>query len=168
MEYDKKEYERLFKKYYIALLRYCNKILHDRDIAEDVTEETFIKVWNKWNELESEQNMKAFAYLCARNACFNINERKGKMPHCPVELHQDSIIFEMSIDFDIIESEVLSFIYKEIEKLPQRQKETIKLYLMGLTTYQVKEKLNCSIKTALNQKLKVIARLKNSVNLRYG
>src|ERR1700750_3226025 len=61
----------VFDHYYQALRFFANRLVQDTFAAEDITQETFIKLWEKHTGFHSPQAIKSFLYITTRNACFN-------------------------------------------------------------------------------------------------
>lgn len=60
------------------LYRFAVSILKNNHDAEDVVQEIFLKLWNMRNELETINNLAAFAYKMTRNLC--LDRLKMKRP----------------------------------------------------------------------------------------
>ena len=43
---DKAAFKQLFHQYYPTLFRFVVFRVHDEDLAEDIVQETFLRVWN--------------------------------------------------------------------------------------------------------------------------
>lgn len=67
--------EELFKKlvtqYGNSILRMCYMYLKDYQLAEDVTQETFLQVWNKYETFENKSSEKTWITRIAINRCKN-------------------------------------------------------------------------------------------------
>lgn len=164
-------YEKLVKKYHQRIFYYCRRLLKDDWVtAEDITQEAFVKMWQKYLEFASEENIKAFLYLVARNACFNELQRIKRQQCEDIDLPIfQSLLFETPLyDISIIETEVISFIKEEIQKLPRGMREAITGLLSGDKSKVAAGKLGITRKTILNQKLKTIKYLRKQVQLKFG
>lgn len=161
-------YNRLFKKHYRAILNFCNKKLLDKDAGKDVAQNTFIKLWANIEKLESDINAKRFIFICARNECFNVLEVRNRQRKVDPEALTETLFENMTLDFDIIEADVMGYLYECLKDLPERNQATIRLYLKGYNSHQVAKQLGCTEKTALNQKLKAITILRNKLKLKFG
>ena len=65
-------YTVLFKKWYPAICYFADSILHNITEAEDVAEDSFIKLWERREQFTSLQKCKSYLYSCARNASIDI------------------------------------------------------------------------------------------------
>jgi len=162
-------YTIIFNKYWKAIVYFANKKLNDMDMAEDVAQGSFLKLHNAFERMEKDQHCKAFLYVVARNECYNIKatEKRHRKVGRPEEIAV-SLAEDILPDFDVIETEILTFIAEKIEELPARSREGIKLLFSGMKSDDAAKQMKCTRKTLLNQKLKAIAYIKEQIKLRYG
>lgn len=100
-----KEIERLMNNYGDAILRMCFLYLKDYHLAEDATQETFIKAMNAYETFQQKSSEKTWLTQIAINSCKNIirtnwfqlsrNELKDNFPNSEdgieLILKQDSV-----------------------------------------------------------------------------
>ncbi|MBO9571905.1 MAG: RNA polymerase sigma-70 factor [Chitinophagaceae bacterium] len=155
----------LYKEFYERIYYYAQRFVSAED-AEDVTAESFIKLWNKKESFDSLEAISAFLFVAAKNKCVDI------LRHQHVKQQRESEIFDIldatnqdDIFIEQVRIELVKLIYHEVDKLPEKMKEVFLLsYLEGLKPAQIAEKLNISVKTVSNQKLTAIKILKASLN----
>ena len=68
---DWASYEKLYNTYYLGVFRFAMKFLENRQAAEDITTEAFIKLWNTRDDLAAIRNIHSFLFTIVRNACLN-------------------------------------------------------------------------------------------------
>ena len=96
-------FEMIFKTYYKPLCHYAHSFLNDKNEAEEVVQTTFIKIWEKKNELSVQSSLKAYLYSMVRNGCLNvIKHEKVK------QLHAKWHVQETERSRDLVEEKVLS------------------------------------------------------------
>lgn len=64
---DAETFKKVFIPYHQKLYRIAYRIVQDAANAEDIVQDTFIKLWNKRDEMESIDNTEAFAIIILRN-----------------------------------------------------------------------------------------------------
>ena len=64
-------FEKLFKKLYPRLKDFAIKLVKETDIAEDIVQEVFIKVWEKRKQIAT-INIEAFFLVCFVTSVFHI------------------------------------------------------------------------------------------------
>jgi len=132
--------------------------------AEDIVAESFIKLWHKHNDFETLTNIKAFLFITTKNSCLNYIKKIERQTSIHEQLQREGVSFEEDINFAEIEAEMLQQLYTEIERLPRKCKNIFKLiYLEGLKTDEIAQRLEISNKTVLNQKLRAIQLLRSAL-----
>jgi len=120
-------YNQVFNTYAKDLKRHLFFKYSDMPSAEDVLQETFIKLWNNCNKVSIEK-VKSYLYTVANNAFLDIkkhekvvlNHQKGYVNYNKSE----------SPEFLLIEEEYLVKVERAIESLPEKQKEVFLLSRM--------------------------------------
>lgn len=146
--------EELFKKlvtqYGNSILRMCYMYLKDYQLAEDVTQETFLQVWNKYETFENKSSEKTWITRIAINRCKKCMRASWFKRISIEELPE---IFENDSSEMILNKGTISL---KIMKLPQKYREVILLYYYQ--ELSVKE-----ISAVLNQKeTTILQRLKRA------
>jgi len=68
---DRQALELLFKNHYAPLCRFAKNILKDKDQAEDMVQEVFLKIWDKRQDLKVSTSFKAYLFMAVKNHCLN-------------------------------------------------------------------------------------------------
>lgn len=72
---DAKAGERLIRKYYPEILRYCYLHIPDRGYAEDMTQETFVRFFDSLKRYEHRGKTQKYLYTIAANLCRNYHKK---------------------------------------------------------------------------------------------
>lgn len=151
----------IYNRYYRSLCFYAQSILHNKQEAEDIVVDAFVKLLRKRNDFYHIKDIKSFLYTATRNACIDFlrKQKRHEHSHDEIEYLSEQLFFPDEID--IINAEVLETLYREIENLPSQCGAVFKLlFFQRLTTGQAAVQLNISTKTVLNQKGKAIQLLR--------
>ncbi|MEQ8421656.1 MAG: RNA polymerase sigma-70 factor [Arenibacter algicola] len=143
---DCKAYDFLMNSYYQLLCVYAQSLCNDRDMAEDIVQNVFVKIWVKRKKINPELSIKSYLYKSVYNEFIN-QYRKNK----PV-IYLEKKYFEaidVVAEIEPVELEgLIKLMNTEIDNLPSKCKE---IFLMnkkeGLTHTEISEYLNISIKT---------------------
>ncbi|KZL91733.1 RNA polymerase sigma factor [Clostridium magnum] len=148
---DKEAFQELISKYHPFVYKFLIKITANEDVAEDITQETFLKLIRNIEKFDVHGKAKFSTYIITISKnCYIDYLRKEK------KFSQDLAIDENINAEDIntnTESIVLEKIYskevkKELENLSEEQKLAIKMkYIEGLTLKEIGEKLELEPKT---------------------
>jgi len=152
IEGNQPAFEMIFKTYYKPLCHYAYSFLNDKNEAEEVVQTTFIKIWEKKNELSVQSSLKAYLYSMVRNGCLNvIKHEKVK------QLHAKWHVQETERSRDLVEEKVLSNdleskIYLAMKALPEQCRLVFQLSRFEELKYQeIADQLQISVKTVENQ-----------------
>ncbi|NQX39039.1 RNA polymerase sigma-70 factor [Pedobacter steynii] len=153
-----------FKLHSKALAYFAGRMLHDKIEADDIVSKCFLKLWQKHESFKTPQNIKAFLYISCRNSCLDYLASLKVRTNAQDSYLQHLNSADETILYDIIQTEVLDMVNKEIEELPEKMKVIFKLlYFDGKTTAEIAQELNLSVQTVRNQKTKAIEMIKNSL-----
>jgi len=149
---DEKALEMLFNTYYDPLCRYANSYLHDPDEAEEIVQNSFLRIWEKRRQLSIETSVKSYLYQIVRNACLNeIKHQKVKKLHGESVMNEGEQHYESS-DQQTLRAELSERISGAIEKLPGQCQVIFRMSRFEELKYQeIANQLNLSIKTVENQ-----------------
>lgn len=153
-------FEELFKHHYPKLCLFAVSLVKDDAIAEDLVQETFIRVWNLKETVEPSALSQALLYGAVRNACFNFLRRQ-KLEHSYLNERQAEP-FEEAVALNyMIRSEVIAEINRIISTLPDGCQTIFKMgYLEGLKNNEIAQQLGISINTVKTQKQRGLKLLK--------
>lgn len=145
-------FEQLFKAHYKALHTYANMLLKDVDVAEEVVQSMFLKLWEKRDLLDVQTSAKAYLYKCVYNDSLNL------LKHEQVKSkYQDFTVRTMNTHHQAASNRVeLSELQKElqlaIEALPEQCRIIFQMSRFEELKYkEIADRLGISIKTVENQ-----------------
>ena len=148
----------IFEEAYIdladSIFRYIYFRVFDRDIARDLTQETFYKVWDYLAKGKEIDNIKAFTYRTAHNLL--VNSIRNKKPIVSIEELEDTVGFEVA-DTQQQESQIqaqdIASILDSFTILKEEDAEIMKLrYVDGLSIQEI-AKITSSSENSLSVKI---------------
>lgn len=154
----------LFDNHYTPLLYFAEKIIADREEAEDVIMQVFNKFWSLRENFNSTLNIKAFLYITAKNDCFNFLKYRQRQKEVKKELASQLPDPDQAAETErlIIEVDFLNRVYLEVQNLPDKCKQVFLLtYFDGLKANEIAEKLNISVSTVTTQRSRALKYLKH-------
>jgi RNA polymerase sigma-70 factor, ECF subfamily len=75
---DQAAFAQLFERYHAPILNYLHRMVGDRALAEDLTQDTFIKAYNALSRTKPDLAFKAWLYRIATNTAIS-HLRRGKI-----------------------------------------------------------------------------------------
>ncbi|HOV72202.1 MAG TPA: RNA polymerase sigma-70 factor [Dysgonamonadaceae bacterium] len=165
---DQKAFEKLFERYHKKLYAYLMRLLDSKEDAEEIVQESFIKIWEKREEFIEGYSFDAFLFTIAKNTFLNFTREKVNR-----RVFEDhfQIINEMESDKTddyVIFKETREIIRLIIDGMPPRRREVfIMRKVEGLSRKEISEKLGISVITVDSQLLKANTYLKDELK-KYG
>lgn len=150
--------EWLFKEYYGFLVRTAFYITNDQEVAEDLSQDVFVKIWEKRNNLPEIQNIKAYLTRIVRNTALDYVERNHSQSiNLANYLYFEDQITELTQEQnDNLGKEISA----AIAKLPPRCRLIFSMNrLEGLTNDEIASYLDISkrtVETQISKALKII------------
>ncbi|MCQ4872790.1 RNA polymerase sigma-70 factor [Butyricimonas paravirosa] len=141
-------FDYLFRTRYKNLCRFAATFVIYFDVAEDIVQEVFEKIWKKSTRIDEEESIDSYLFVAVRNACFTF--LKNKRERVDLEaVKQNLETPEEVIEFDTSE---LNRLWREIDNLPVQCKIVFKLVVLEDMKYKdVAESLDISINTVKTQ-----------------
>lgn len=161
---DTVAFDYIYDLYYKPICFFSEKILTNQLLAEDIATESFVKLLQKNPEFDTIQQLRSFLYRTAKNAC--IDELRSQKRHLQSheEIRSISPVAEDVIEKALITAELLQFIYLEIEKLPERYRNVVRLALVeGMENEEIVERTGLANQTVRNHKAEGIKLLRLSL-----
>ncbi len=149
-------FEEIHKAYWPKVYRQCMGYMNDPDVAKDIAQETFIKVWQHLPKFRNESSIGTWIFRIAVNTCLGQIRKDKKMPksELPNEILEETLVndepqvqllYKCISELPEIERIIISL---ELEEL--KQKEIAKI--VGLSESNVRVKIH-RIKEKLTKKL---------------
>lgn len=155
-------FKQLFKDYYQDLTYFSAKILKDPIAAEDITQEVFIRLWEKENHFDNLLSLKSYLYLSARNSCINYLKHHRIATEFENSLSEETC--EESTWNTIVESEIISILSEYIHQLPLECAKIMNLVMQGYNSTEISTLTGASSSTVRSQKQRGIMLLKKMVS----
>ena len=137
-------FERLAEEYQAPVLRMCYLTLRDRTLAEDATQETFIKVYRTMDTFRGECSEKTWIMKIAVRTCYDMN-RSGWFRFMNRRVTPDMLPEQAAEEFDESDDELTAAVLR----LPRKLKEAILLHhYQGLNINETADALGISHSSA--------------------
>lgn len=138
-------YKQLFLRYYVPVRRFLTVILNDFEMAQDVAQDIFMKVWLNRDGLSEDKSIKSLVYTMARNAAINHLKHTGVKQIGDVE----DYVIESSETTDKVEADSLrSYLLFRIAQMPQKRR---KIFMMsrydGMKNKEIAAQMGISVRT---------------------
>ena len=124
------------------LFRYAFRIVGERDAAEDVVQESFLRLWRQARRWKPEAPVRAWLFRVAGNLCIDtIRRRRHTM-----EMEPDYAEAGPGIETRLFEQEQVRAAWRLVGELPERQRLALVMCrLEGMSMAEAGAVLGCSV-----------------------
>ena len=148
---DREAFTRLVRMFQQKVFALAFKMLRNQVDADEVAQETFVRVFNRIEQLKSPDHFDSFLYRIASNYAIDLmRKRKGRIVAMPDESEMPgSIQLSMASktanpEKALENKQLLQAIIKAAEELPPRQQATLILHdVEGLSKEEVAQIMDC-------------------------
>lgn len=159
-----------FHLYYKPLVHFAFTIVNSKEAAEDIVEDSFVKLWEKRETIESAAGIKPYLYTTVRNSCINLFHREGyHNGYLNSITNEIGKKFEHDVSHKIIMAEAMSQVYSTLETLPPQSSEIIRMYYMeGRNLNEIADELHLTLPAVKSRKAKALKLLQQQLpHLKY-
>lgn len=151
------EFNEVFQLYYEEMCRIVLPILKDKDAAEDVVQDVFVKMWMRREELEINTVIKAYLYKAVVFRAFDYLRKQKNIVKANTELKIISSPSYNHIEDTTGEKELTIAIEEGLDKMPENMRTIFQLSrFTGLKNREIAEQLDISIKTVESNMTKAL------------
>ncbi|BES62020.1 RNA polymerase sigma factor [Dysgonomonas capnocytophagoides] len=145
---DSSTFKEKYIPYHQKMFRVAYRLVEDVCDAEDLVQETYIKMWNKRDDLLLVDNAESYCITMLRNLCLDFIRSRARHPSQSSEDLQ--IADKVEIVSEIEQKEDMLYVESLLKQLPEQQQQVIKLrhfddcsseeieQIMGLTSVNVR------------------------------
>ncbi|MFY0629678.1 MAG: sigma-70 family RNA polymerase sigma factor [Flavobacteriaceae bacterium] len=143
---ESKNFEAIFRKHSRTLRNYIYYKSGDANLADDMVQEAYIKLWNNCKQVKFSQAL-FFLKRVANNAFLNVVKHKNIVLQYEQSKNTDIDIDIQSPEFLIEEKEFMDKLQQSISSLSDKQREVFLLSRIDKKTYsEIAELLDISVK----------------------
>lgn len=164
-EGDKEAFSILYKQYWGKVYHFCGLYLNNKERAEDVVQEVFIKVWESREFIRADDNFKGLLFIITRNMIFNQHRKNVNE-----DFYKMTVLSAMESSYDL-EAEIAAYNLGEyidslIRELPEKRRTIFNLSRKEHKSYkEIACQLHISEKTVENQIREALKFLKRNIML---
>ena len=142
-----------YDEYYSALCAYAAKFVGAAEDAEDVVQDTCVRIWESGKVFATKRELGLYAYKAVyTNALLLVRRRSAReralreMPEVEeAEMPDDAFA-------EAVREELVRQLRARIEELPEESRKVMRLALEGLSGNEIADRLGISIHTVKSQK----------------
>lgn len=145
---DEEAFRELFDRYFDRVMQFMYGFTHDRSVAEDLTQELFIKLWCHRDLLPGILSLNAYLYKAARNIAINALRGRGRSVSLSKIVDPKESVLPDDLYY-ALEKQLL--VELTVESLPERPRQIFRMSrLEGLSNEEIARRLEIAVKTVEN------------------
>lgn len=152
VESDSVFFKDLFYRYFDSLVVFAIKLVKNQDVARDIVQDVFLKLWDVQGDFKNELAVKTYLFYSTKNTCIDYY-RKNLKNKQQVEL-DESICHEEHYLKELLREETFRIIDEALESLGEKSRVIIKSSMMGCTNKEISEDLQISVNTVKTLKFR--------------
>jgi len=164
---DQRALEKLYTYFYGELFRFTKTLVRQAEVAEEIVEDIFVKLWERRPALRDIENLRVYLYVAARNRSLNYLDWKSRDVISYVEIYPIDIpATHETPDNLLMTKEMSARINQAVDGLPPKCKLIFKLVREEKMKYrEVAEVLNISARTVDTQMTIAMKKLAATITL---
>lgn len=136
----------LVRKYQERVYHHVRRILISHDDADDVTQETFVRIWSKLDQFQGNSALFTWIYRIATNEALTLLRKKRRRFFIPISSAESELSESLHADISLKGDAVQFKLQAAIIKLPEKQRLVFNMkYFEDLTYEEISEVLGTSV-----------------------
>lgn len=162
MSFDQ-PFEQFYRKYQPSLVAYALYLIKSKEDSIEIVNDVFVAIWNKKDNLQIGDGLKAYLYTSTKNRCFNFLKKK-RIEFS--DLQDLDVASDQQADAKLQQQEEVASVQAVLEMLPPRCKQVFVMSRIdGFKNKEIAELLEISVKTVENQMTKALKIFKEKLKL---
>jgi RNA polymerase sigma-70 factor (ECF subfamily) len=159
---DQATLQLLFKTYYNELYKFTWKYVRSQEVAEELTQDIFIYLWENRLDLQINSALKSYLYTMARNRALNYLKSRMHKMSIAEEVPETYMANSQTPEEALSQQELEKLVQEGIESLPEKCRIVFSLSRHeGLSYAQIAEQLQISPKTVEVHMSTALKKLRN-------
>jgi len=136
----------LVQKYQERVYWHIRKMVIDHEDADDITQEVFVKVWQKLHTFRQDSQLYTWIYRIATNNCLNFLKKKKRRFFLPIHDITQELTNKIDNSAGISGDEIQRELQKAILTLPEKQRLVFNMkYFEEMPYKDISEVLGTSV-----------------------
>ena len=128
--------EEIYKEYSITVYKYLFCLTQNRDISEELTQETFAIAVEDIKKFRGECKLSVWLCQIAKHLWYKELKKRKKNANVSFEEVNDTILYDESLEEIICEKEEKLKLFKDMQKLDEKSREVMYLRMVGNLSYE--------------------------------
>jgi RNA polymerase sigma-70 factor (ECF subfamily) len=144
-EGDEQAFKKLFNRYFDRLFVFVEQLIHSKADAEEILQDTFLKVWQSHHLLANQDEPAKYIYVMARNRTISYLRKMASEKKLMAQLFANMSDVDDAIEEQIRSQEYQTLINGAVNKLTDQQRMVFSMSReQGMMHDQIAEQLGLS------------------------
>lgn len=162
---DRSAFAEIYNQYRSKIFVYASSLCKSTDLAEEIVQEVFIRIWQKREQINTDLNFSAYIKKITLNHVLNHLKKVAREKVLQQELFGYIEVLRNSTEENLLEKELLKTYDEAIQNLPPQKKLIYHLSRTEeLSHEEIAEKLNISKNTVKNHMVEATRFIRNYVS----
>ncbi|MFC1693990.1 RNA polymerase sigma factor [Candidatus Latescibacterota bacterium] len=150
--------DEIVERYKRPLFSFIVRITNDHTAAEDIFQETWLRVIRYISKFRGDSKFSTWLFQIALNLCRDVERKKKRWLHVPIEDYEDSLVSKQGVDTTrIIKAQQVREI---VATLPEKMREVVVLrYFHDMSDEEIAEIIGCpegTVKSRFHRASKIL------------
>ncbi|WP_065220666.1 MULTISPECIES: RNA polymerase sigma factor [Butyricimonas] len=141
---DRVAFKKLHEELYQRMFYYVYKILHDKEQAEDIIQDTFVLFWGNRSNFNNLLAVKTYLYTVVKNKVLALIRDTANRKRILESIEWEESTTEDNI---LISAEICGQVQQAIRELPTQTRRVIELSMQEMTVEKIAEEMQISPNT---------------------
>ena len=128
--------EEIYKEYSTTVYKYLFCLTQNKDISEELTQETFALAVEDIKRFRGECKLSVWLCQIAKHLWYKELKKKKKNVNISFEEIKDTVLDDESLEETICEKEEKLKLFKDMQKLDEKSREVMYLRMVGNLSYE--------------------------------
>ncbi len=169
MKNDAAAFGKLIQAYRIQLYSYLNRLCGDRMTAEDLLQETLIKVWKGFKSYNEQNKFSSWLFSIAHNVAVDSIRKESVKPTVRSFDDVQTFASDNNPHNAFVEKETNELVMEAVGTLSEKQKQVFLLRQhSGMTFKEISKVTNQPLNTVLGHMHYAVTRIRKKLSKEYG
>lgn len=124
---DQQAFKALYLQFKNPIYAYALKFFKSRELAEELVQEVFMRIWKYRDKLDEQGNISAYLYQIARNSIYEQLKKASRDKELRVTLFSQGSESGMIIETEYTHKELLEVYTRAVDLLPRQRKKVFQM-----------------------------------------
>ncbi|MBR1463237.1 MAG: sigma-70 family RNA polymerase sigma factor [Prevotella sp.] len=155
------DFDALFRMYYAPMVLFATRMVKEKETAEDMVQEVFMQLLSRKDSISVKRNMRNYLITILHNRIIDLMRRNKNLP--TERINEQTM--EETVEETAFEVDLYARLYEEIEKLPVKNAQVMKLKMEGKDNHEIADILGIKYETVRSHVKHAISSLRNKFDI---